>query len=322
MDRSHRASSVPPQSTRPPLRIVDESPRFAQLWESVLYDPNLKPSDVKVYAILQRMVHEQRGDLAPSHKEIAERANMDRGTVSASLASLQKYGHIKRTQRSAWESDVIVLVQPKPHRAEKPRIDGEESPNADAGNPSNDVGEKPRNLLERDIESTEESPPVVPQGTETVDDPEDEDEDDGYTPEYEAFWGDYPKRANNSKARGFVAWKKLTVKQRRRAHAALPRHKATAEWRRGIIPHTSTYLNGKLWQTDLPEDEPKNAADPMAAWVLIAEEIRKPGSSFPDGKIPKRIWRAAEAIGGIDAIDITNSFHRSHFMAAYREVAS
>jgi DNA-binding MarR family transcriptional regulator len=105
---------------KPRLRIVDESPRFAQLWESVLFDDELTSNAKVIYAILQRMSHEYADDLFPSHEEIARRANIkDPQTVSACLKQLEARGHIRREPRGRRESARIILVGPEPRDSEK-----------------------------------------------------------------------------------------------------------------------------------------------------------------------------------------------------------
>jgi DNA-binding MarR family transcriptional regulator len=112
---------------KPRLRIVDESPRFAQLWESVLFDDELTSNAKVIYAILQRMSHEFPDGLFPSHEEIARRANIkDRETVSACLKQLEARGHIRREPRGRRESALIILVQPEPRDVEKTRISDSE----------------------------------------------------------------------------------------------------------------------------------------------------------------------------------------------------
>lgn len=325
---AHRASSVPPPTSRPPLRVVDEAPRFAQLWESVLFDDELTANAKVIYAVLQRMAYEAHGrDLAPSMRRIAERANIkDRETVAVCLRALEERGHIRRVARTKWEADIIVLTPPAPSRAEKTRNDAEETRTGHAGNIRTDHAEKTRNFIETDVETDVETyPPVVPQGTEEGEEPE----KDPYTPEYEAFWRDYPRIANNSKARGFEKWKRLTPKQRRAAHTSLPAFKACKKWRvDGFVPHTSTFLSGKLFETPPDVEEPNKSASPdpaMVAWMQLVREVANPGSEFPDRRLPRRIYDAAMAVGGPKAIDPAKPFQCKTFCDAYRawtEVAS
>lgn len=112
----------PPQ---PKLRVVDDAPHFAVMWESVLFDDELTNNAKVIYCILQRMAQTGQGKaLAPSHREIGQRANVkDRHTVAACLDALEARGHIKRTTRGAGHTDTITLVQPVP----KARRGGEKS---------------------------------------------------------------------------------------------------------------------------------------------------------------------------------------------------
>lgn len=319
-----------------PLRVVDESPRFAQLWESVLFDPELSSNAKVIYAVLQRMAYEAHGaDLAPSMKRIADRANIkDRETVATCLRALEERGHIRRVARTKWEADIIVLTTPSPRRAEETRNDAEETRTGHADISRTGHADISRNLIETNVETDVETfPPVVPQGTREGDEDEEEPENDGYTPEYEAFWRDYAKRPNNSKARGFVAWKKLTAKQQRAAHRALPAHLQCHEWRvQRRIPHTATYLNGKLWENmpiaaeQAPPTQPADRAMQMWLRLCRAKDGSQPWKRDDEGKwrVPGDILDAASGLGGIDAIDPANEWQRRDFLRAVRalEVAS
>lgn len=139
------------QPTFRPTRVVDEAPRFAQLWDCVLFDEHLSANAKVIYAVLQRMAYEAHGaDLAPSMKRIAERANIkDRETVAACLRQLEERGHIKRVPRTRWEADILVLTPPAPHRAEKTRTDHAEKTRKTRA-------EKTRNLIETNEQETNE----------------------------------------------------------------------------------------------------------------------------------------------------------------------
>ena len=99
------AEAERPASDAPPLRIVDTSPRFAMLWEDVLFDPELTSNAKVVYAVLQRMAHDERGTFAPSQEQIGKLAGIkDRHTVAACLAKLKARGHIEIDERGEWET--------------------------------------------------------------------------------------------------------------------------------------------------------------------------------------------------------------------------
>lgn len=102
-------------------RLIQEGPYFAQLWESVLFDPELNPSAIVVYACLQRYAMEQGGDaIFPSQQEIADRLNMNRDTVGDSLKKLADRKHITREmQGTRW---VVTLKQPKPMRKNRAHL--------------------------------------------------------------------------------------------------------------------------------------------------------------------------------------------------------
>lgn len=141
-------------------KLIAEGPFFAQLWESVLFDPNLKSTDKVVYAVLQRYAAQYGSDsVFPSQQTIADRIHMDRGAVNSALQNLEKYGHIKRSREgNAW---VVTINKPvaKPHKpVAKPHNRLGENPTVLVGKPST-IRETQSNA-----EITED-PPVVPQGT-------------------------------------------------------------------------------------------------------------------------------------------------------------
>ena len=76
--------------------------------------------------------------------------------------------------------------------------------------------------------------------------------------EWESFWSAYPRKTG--KAQAEKAWGKLKPVDRTAALAALPEH--VGYWQRNdtatqFIPHPATWLNGRRWEDDLPQDRPK-----------------------------------------------------------------
>jgi hypothetical protein len=70
---------------------------------------------------------------------------------------------------------------------------------------------------------------------------------------FHAFWTQYPRVLNNSKAKALRVWRRLEPEEREAAMAGLGKYCASDGWKRGYAPHTTTYLNGKLWETDPPD---------------------------------------------------------------------
>lgn len=62
------------------------------------------------------------------------------------------------------------------------------------------------------------------------------------------FWKAYPRKT--AKAAAFKAWKKirLTDDLRAKIMAALSAARETEQWRRDVIPHAATWLNGERWE--------------------------------------------------------------------------
>lgn len=103
---------APPSEER--VQVMDEGPRFAMLWESVLFDPELTPVAKVVYAVLQRYAARYGGEnIHPSHDQIALDAGVkNRKTVAAALDALEKRGHLRRETRGFSETRRIILTAP------------------------------------------------------------------------------------------------------------------------------------------------------------------------------------------------------------------
>jgi hypothetical protein len=71
-----------------------------------------------------------------------------------------------------------------------------------------------------------------------------------YPDDFENFWALYPSVTNNSKKKAHTVWARLSKQDRADAHAALTKYLASPGWRDGYAPHTSTYLNGRLWEVE------------------------------------------------------------------------
>lgn len=95
------------------------------------------------------------------------------------------------------------------------------------------------------------------------------------------FWELWPRKT--AKKAAATAWKRLDPKDGGAAlfakiAAAIAEAKQSEQWKRGIIPHPATYLNGERWTDQLNGSEP----DPMARMKrLLAEKEAEHGSEVP-----------------------------------------
>jgi hypothetical protein len=95
-------------------------------------------------------------------------------------------------------------------------------------------------------------------------------------PLWDQFWALYPRKTG--KAQAEKAWGKLKPAERQGAVDALPLH--VGYWQRNdtatqFIPHPATWLNGRRWDDDLPQDRPKQPrkeAPGMSAVRRLMEE--------------------------------------------------
>lgn len=77
------------------------------------------------------------------------------------------------------------------------------------------------------------------------------------------FWREYPRKVD--KVHAFKAFKRACKSRKMLADmlAALAQHKKTEQWQTPtLIPHASTWLNGRRWEDDLStlEDKPEQGA--------------------------------------------------------------
>lgn len=88
-------------------------------------------------------------------------------------------------------------------------------------------------------------------------------------PTFDEFWAAYPNRRDRKAARR--AWEKIkpTPELFAAMLAAIEREKCSDQWRRGIIPHAATWLNGERWEDDPP---PTLAVVPTRSGGVTASE--------------------------------------------------
>src|SRR5262249_32966501 len=101
----------------------------------------------------------------------------------------------------------------------------------------------PSGILEQELELEQEQEtgsgdsPLSPQGAECA----------GFA----EFWTSFPKKHN--KAAALKAWRKLkpTPEVQAAIREALQHQLGSDQWKRGVIPHASTWLNGRRWEDEV-----------------------------------------------------------------------
>lgn len=68
---------------------------------------------------------------------------------------------------------------------------------------------------------------------------------------FQTFWESWPLKQAKSDARR--AWGKIPLAEYPAISAGLAHWKTSEQWKRGIIPHAATWLNGKRWTDELPQ---------------------------------------------------------------------
>lgn len=96
---------------------------------------------------------------------------------------------------------------------------------------------------------------------------------------FDAWWDAYPRKTG--KAAAVKTWARMTITDREAAASILPEHVAYWERERTpkhFIPHPATWLNGRRWEDELPEQERNGKSAPGMDMVRrLLEEARSNG---------------------------------------------
>lgn len=98
----------------------------------------------------------------------------------------------------------------------------------------------------------------------------------GYTQEFDdSVWKPYPRKLNCSKWDAFRAWNKLTVDEQALVIAAMPIVALSyARTEENKIPHLSTWLNGRRFETVvIPSTEPQETIN--IDWPMVLKIYSK-----------------------------------------------
>lgn len=89
-----------------------------------------------------------------------------------------------------------------------------------------------------------------------------------YSPEFESFWRDYPRKLNCSKLMAFRAWNKLDDEEQVQVQAVLP---VFVRMMRGkdeqYIAHAVTWLNQKRFETIVIQPSVPSPSAPQVDWA-------------------------------------------------------
>lgn len=236
----------------PKTKLVYRGPFYAQLWESVLFDKNLNPSAIVVYATLQRFAGEQGSDaIFPAKQEIADRCHLSRPTVDASLKLLKENGHILcEKEGRGW---VVTLIDPRDNvknidvqsgrGVKKTSTRRKESLRTDVKNFDESEGDTSKERIERG-----ETP--LPPKNGGSDAPTDLDEERSFR----EFWATYTK-GRGSKKLSREQWHKMSAADRQACLAVLPEFVQSHDWQREggrYVKHAQRWLRDRGWENDVP----------------------------------------------------------------------
>jgi hypothetical protein len=117
--------------------------------------------------------------------------------------------------------------------------------------------------------------PAVPVGAE------------GYTQAFLAFWEAYPTASKGSKFEAFNKWQRMELAE----HAAkltadvAERAKGDRQWLEGFIPHVSTYINQRIWQSDIDRTPPRKRNGALSRTEVEASNKTAASAWKPKGDL-------------------------------------
>lgn len=96
---------------------------------------------------------------------------------------------------------------------------------------------------------------------------------------FNTFWLAYPKKKGKKDARR--AWAKLNPDRRLlyKMLAAIEEQKQTAQWKKGFVPHPTTWLNGELWEDEVTEADKK--VHKTKLWPINGKVCSEEGCGLP-----------------------------------------
>ncbi len=104
---------------------------------------------------------------------------------------------------------------------------------------------------------------------------------------FDAFWQAWPDKRNRKAA--VKAWGKLTPGDDLLAQILAAIERQSDQWRRGIIPHASTWLNNERWEDEPPvigrNLTPVRTAAELAAMDPIERAIEENRHKYQDPEV-------------------------------------
>lgn len=261
MTESYQDDVTPNEDQGPHVEVVH---RFAQIPESLLYDPEMPDAAVRVYGVLLR--HGQDPvNCYPSYRRIGELIGRAPRSVPAWIRRLEGAGWIERVPRMTDVGDftsnayrVFAVADPSAaERALRAHERGglraeERAPYALGDAPKESHENESQSERERDNPALFDAPPSAPP------DP---------LAGFEDWWSTYPRKTAKGAAR--KAWPKAVkaaggIDQLMAAVSAFAKSRAGAD--PTFTPHASTWLNQERWL-----DEPQAAPPPKAIHQIDAD---------------------------------------------------
>lgn len=232
-------------------------------WEAQL------PAPQKLLLVSLADQANDEGQCWPSIASLMRRTGLQERTIYKHLAELEQMGHISRQSRDGRSTIYTVhpctTCTPVIHDTPAPR-----APHPCTTCTPTPAPRAPITVSRTVKEPTPPQSPPSPDGdlpvVAAVAEPGKPKPRAGKVPPgelpdgFEAFWQAYPRRVG--KADAIKAWQKLApdVELRARMLAAVTVQAKSRDWLKdggAFIPHPATWLNGRRWEDEAPEQQPK-----------------------------------------------------------------
>jgi hypothetical protein len=241
--------------------ITIEGPRYAQIPEALLYDPNVGAEAVRVYGVLLR--HGERPDNCyPGHERIATLISKSPRSINRFIAELEHAGWVSRVQRRNPHTGNFTSCSYIVRTAQGSAPQATGAPNsategAQTSGPTGALSSATKeSKREREPEERQKLVLMAHDGDVTVTLP---------PPTFDAcFWPVYPRHTAKADARR--AWDKaLRVADAATIVAGAARYRDDPNREDEYTCHPATWLNGQRWNDDpLPARRNGKRPDPTS----------------------------------------------------------
>lgn len=209
--------------------VTIEGPRFAQMPEALLYDPEVTPTAKVIYGVLLRH-GENPANCFPSHERIASLVGISWRSVNRFMVELEKAGWVSRIHRrnkGAFTSCSYIVRTAIAHHS------------------ATVIAQDSATTIAQDSATNDSH---VKESQEKPSRPADAEQDRLYG--FDFFWETYPKRNGRRIGRGLCEkrWVKLSLGERRDAYRGALNYAKDCDLGLTIAKDPDRWLRDRLWQ--------------------------------------------------------------------------